>query len=62
MLIHNEFELGDFVSLKTDLEANQRMVTAIQINISGGLVYRLSFGTIETWHFDQEIVKEESKT
>lgn len=62
MLIHNDFELGELVSLKTDLESNQRMVTAIQINISGGLVYRLSFGTIETWHFDEEIVKEGLKT
>lgn len=59
MNIKNEFEIGQIVYLKTDNDQLARMITGI--NIRGGyghLVYLLSLGTNETYHYGIEISNE----
>jgi len=54
-----EFEIGEVVYLKTDIDQHQRIVTAIQITASG-VLYRLAFGAADTWHYDIEISTEKN--
>lgn len=58
MLIDCKYNLGDIFYLKTDTECHARMLTAIQIGLNGSVIYKLSFGTIETWHYEQEFSDE----
>lgn len=57
MVIDNCFELGEFVYLKTDAEQERRIVTEISVRPTG-ILYRLTFGTIESYHYDIEISRE----
>ena len=57
MVINNQFNLGQIVYLISDHESHQRIVTGIEVN-PVGLLYRLVFGTTESWHFDMEISNE----
>lgn len=57
MVIDNEFQLGQTVYLKTDMEQLPRMVTLIQVNPLGHLYY-LSCGPISSWHYEIEISAE----
>ena len=59
MVVDCKYNIGDFVYLLTDEEQSPRIITSIQINPSG-LLYRLSRGTEETWHYDIEIIKEKT--
>lgn len=50
-----KFVLGEFVFLKTDPEQNERQVTRIQIGMDSDVMYCLSFGTDNSWHYATEI-------
>ncbi len=52
-----KFEIGQIVYLKTDVEQNERMITAISLK-PDGILYCLSCGTSETYHSDIEICEE----
>jgi hypothetical protein len=54
MKIHNFFELGQFVYLKTDVEQKRRIVTAIIIRPSD-VLYELACGTEVSSHYNFEI-------
>lgn len=54
MVIDNKFEIGQIVFLKTDVDQYPRMVT--RLNVAPNVItYCLSFGTSESWHYDNEI-------
>jgi hypothetical protein len=61
MLIDNKFNLEQIVYLVTDNEQKKRMVTAIQLGING-LIYQLTCGTVETWHYAAEMSVDEDVT
>lgn len=50
--------IGDVVFLKTDSEQFDRIITGIMLHPQNAVTYRLSCGTIETWHYDIEISDE----
>jgi hypothetical protein len=52
-----EYELGDYVYLKTDREQRVRIVTGISIR-PHGITYALACETLETWHYIFEISKD----
>jgi len=54
MVIENDFNLGQQVFLKTDVNQNERLITAIQIS-PNGLLYRLACGNSDSWHFAFEV-------
>jgi hypothetical protein len=54
------FGLGETVYLKHDGEANKRMITQVLFTLDGGTQYRLSHGTQDTWHYEQELSLEAS--
>lgn len=58
--IEIEFEIGQVVYLKTDTDQTPRMVTQIAISGSGGLLYRLTCGTNESFHYEIEISAEKN--
>ena len=53
-----EHRLGSIVYLKTDLEQNARMVTAISLRPNYSVCYCLALGTDESWHYGIEIDSE----
>jgi hypothetical protein len=55
--INVDFDIGDIVYLKTDIDQYQRMVTGIVIRPSG-IVYILAIAEMESDHFAFEISKE----
>lgn len=55
IIIDNKFGRGEIVYLKTDPEQEPRMIVGITINISGYLRYNLMCGTVDTWHYEDEI-------
>jgi hypothetical protein len=55
MRISNAFTFGQVVYLRTDTEQLPRLVIRIQILPSMGLMYCLSQGTEESWHYEIEI-------
>lgn len=57
MLLENKYNLGDLVYLKTDVDQELRMVTAIQVCLDKGMIYSLSLGANETKHYELEISK-----
>jgi hypothetical protein len=50
-----EFQIGQIVFLKTDVEQFARMVTGITIRPNNSVTYYLSFGETESKHFAIEI-------
>lgn len=50
----SSFRIGELVYLVTDIEQQQRMITA-RCERQGGWQYELSFGTTSTWHRSMEI-------
>ena len=52
-----DFNIGDYVYIKTDVEQLQRIVTEINIRESG-IHYCLMCGTTESWHYAFELSKE----
>ena len=59
MMIENKYNIGDIVYLKTDVEQMERIIIAMEIN-SGGLLYRLSCGENDTYHYAIEMAVEKS--
>ena len=57
MILDNKYNLGDIVYLKTDTDQSERILTSIQVSVIG-ILYKLSCGTTETWHYDIEISAE----
>jgi hypothetical protein len=53
--IEIEHDLQDVVYLKTDPEQLARMVTAISIKPTGAIMYGLSCGVNDSWHYSFEI-------
>ena len=60
MTIENKYKLGEIVFLITDPDQYQRIITAIQININGSIIYHLAQGINETWHFEVEIASDKN--
>lgn len=52
-----QFQIGQMVFLKTDIDQHMRMVTGICIR-GTGVQYALSFGSAETWHYEFEVTSE----
>lgn len=52
-----DFEIGDMVYLKTDMEQHSRIVTGINIR-ENGILFCLMFTTTESWHYGFELTKE----
>lgn len=59
MVIENKYEYGQIVFLKTDPEQQARMVTAFKV-CPTGIIYFISFGTLETQHYDIELTDEKN--
>ncbi len=57
-ILDNKYELGEIVYLITDPDKFGRMVTGIKACLDQSLVYELTLGTIVTFHYEQEIEKE----
>lgn len=53
-----EFEIGELVYLKTDIEQIQRIITGINIKPLGAVLYNLACGTDETNHYGIEITRD----
>lgn len=56
--IEIEHDLEDIVYLKTDPDQLSRMVTAISIKPTGAIMYGLSCGVNDSWHYAFEISEE----
>ena len=57
MVIDNEFDIGDIVYLKSDIEQKTRIVTVIRV-VPVGLMYVLSCGINDSTHYGIEITCE----
>lgn len=55
-----EHEIGDSVFLKSDPEQCEMIVTGFIIRPAGNLLYMLSLGTQETYHYGIEISVEKN--
>lgn len=53
-----DFQIGQPVYLKTDVEQHERMVTGIYLRPNRGITYALTLGTTETVHYAMEISTE----
>lgn len=62
MIIENEFDFGEIVYLKTDINQLPRMVVAIQKGADGGIVYKCAQGPNEFWHYEIEITRDRNTT
>jgi hypothetical protein len=58
--IEIDFEIGETVFLKTDIDQMPRMVVAIIIGGNNSILYRLASATNETVHYACEITHEKS--
>lgn len=50
------FKIGEIAFLRTDIDQRERLVTAILIR-PAGVMYELSFGSENSYHYDFEISK-----
>ena len=57
MLIDTKFKIGDIVYLQTDSDQQKRLITGINIR-ANSIVYLVSCGTVESYHYDFEISSE----
>ena len=48
------------VYLKTDKEQEQRIVTAVNLTLGGGLSYQLTKGQQASYHYEDEITTEQN--
>lgn len=58
LIIEAQYALGQTDYLKTDTEQKPRMITGIQIQCNGGLIYRSACGVTEYWSADYELSPE----
>jgi hypothetical protein len=57
MFIENNYNIGDIVYLKTDVDQHPRMILSIWVRPTG-ITYELGCGTASSYHFDLEISPE----
>ena len=55
--LETEYVISDTVYLKTDIDQYPRIITGINIRI-GNLIYLLSCGTQESYHYAFELSKD----
>lgn len=60
MLIFNKFDIGQIVYLRTDEDQMPRIITEISIRHDNFLVYQLSCGTVNSFHYEMEISEEKN--
>lgn len=53
-----EFRISQTVYLRTDKDQNARIVTGIQLRPFNSVMYGVSQGTTESWHFGFELSDE----
>ncbi|MBU6231328.1 hypothetical protein KGP36_01565 [Patescibacteria group bacterium] len=58
MIIENEYDIGDTVYLKTDIEQYARLVTAITIRTGDNIMYEVSCGSTSSNHYGFEMARE----
>lgn len=58
MTIRNQFELGEIVYLKTDLDQHPRQIISITVSIDGGMFYKCVAGLETDIHFEAELSRE----
>jgi len=58
--LNYELELGSIVYLKTDKEQEERIVTAVNLTLGGGLSYQLTKGEGASYHYEAEITTEQN--
>ena len=51
-----DFEIGEIAFLRTDIDQRERLVTGVLIR-PGGVMYELSYGSENSYHYDFEISK-----
>ena len=54
------FKIGETAYLKTDIDQRERLVTGILIR-PAGVMYDLSFGSENSYHYDFEISKKKTR-
>jgi hypothetical protein len=57
--MNSKFEMGQIIFLITDPDQNQRMITGWIVRPSG-VVYYVTFGTLESCHYEIEIGTEKN--
>lgn len=60
MVLENNFELRQKVYLSTDIDQQERIITAILINAANTIRYELSFGASTSWHYECEITEDKN--
>lgn len=60
ILFHTEFALGEIVYLKTDEDQLPRIIIGIEYCLSRTYLYRLSQGSKDSYHYEQEIAREKN--
>jgi hypothetical protein len=55
MVIDNQFNIGQFVYLITDVDQVRRIITAISIRGNNSISYEVSLGTSCGFHYDFEL-------
>jgi len=58
MTIHNQFEMGEIVYLKTDPEQRPRQIVGIVLSIDGGMLYKCVAGLEVDLHFEAELLRD----
>ena len=62
MVINNEYEIGDFVFIRTDGDQAKRIITSLRIYKGGEVVYVVSCGPNQSEHYSFELSSEEDIT
>lgn len=62
MKINNEFNFGDIVYLRTDMNQSPRMVVAFEVYAEGEMLYKVSSGTLTSYHYAMELSKDRDMT
>ena len=60
IVIQNKYGFGDIVYLRTDVDQEPRIVTAIVVCPAGDIVYELTCGTTVSKHYDFELATEKN--
>lgn len=58
MKINNEFNFGDIVYLKTDIDQKPRIVMAMEIYLEGEILYKVGCGTLHSYHYALELSRD----
>lgn len=61
MEINNNFNLGEFIYLKTDPDQSVRMIVDIKISLGKSLIYGVNMGSTYSTHFEYELSSVQNK-